>query len=78
MPLEWHSARRLAVLAISRKAGTMERARVFLLQRLEAFFQRIEESAGAWRERCAVCPDCGANRYAGKPCITFGAPEVTK
>lgn len=43
--------------------------RVFILQTLEAALQRLETWAGAMRERVAVCPDCGRNRYTGGPCV---------
>lgn len=31
----------------------------------------IEKTAGSMGERCAVCPDCGANRYTGKACYVI-------
>lgn len=43
--------------------------RIKTLQLLESLFGWIEQLAGRARERCAVCPDCGRNRYTDKPCI---------
>jgi hypothetical protein len=45
--------------------------RIRILQILETVFEWIEARAGKLREQCAVCPDCGANRYTGKPCIKY-------
>ena len=46
--------------------------RIKVLQALESFFQSVETLAGKMREACAVCPDCGRNRYTGQPCVKSG------
>ena len=46
--------------------------RIKILQALESFFQGLETMAGKMRERVAVCPDCGRNRYTGQPCVKSG------
>lgn len=43
--------------------------RIKTLQLLETLFERLETACGKMRERCAVCPDCGRNRYTGQPCV---------
>jgi len=43
--------------------------RIRFLQLLESLFESIEHTAGKLREYCAVCPDCGRNRYTGAPCV---------
>jgi len=35
---------------------------------LEQFFSWLSRWAERMAERCAFCPDCGRNRYTGKPC----------
>jgi hypothetical protein len=47
--------------------------RVWMLQVLESWFERLERYAGSARESVAVCPDCGRNRYTGAPCVNKGA-----
>ena len=57
---------------MARRKTTQEgRMRIRILQILEIVFERIETWSGKARERCAVCPDCGANRYTGKPCVKY-------
>jgi hypothetical protein len=43
--------------------------RIQVLQSLETIFALVESWASVLRERCAVCPDCGRNRYSGEPCV---------
>jgi len=38
-------------------------------QALERTFGVLADFFNGLRERCAVCPDCGRNRYTGQPCI---------
>lgn len=35
---------------------------------LETFFATLAQWAQNMSERCAICPDCGHNRYTGAPC----------
>ncbi len=43
--------------------------KIKLYQTLERVFSWIAEHAETLRERFAICPDCGENRYTGKPCV---------
>jgi hypothetical protein len=43
--------------------------RVKLLQLVERVLSCLAEWAENARQRCAVCPDCGRNRYSGPPCV---------
>jgi hypothetical protein len=43
--------------------------RIRVLQILEKFFNGLQVWAENMRQRCAVCADCGANRYTGAPCV---------
>lgn len=42
--------------------------RIKIAQCLESLFAAIERWAGAMRERVALCPNCGRNRYTGERC----------
>ena len=42
--------------------------KLWTLQFLEGFFGAVGDWAERMRQRCAICPDCGRNRYTGKPC----------
>lgn len=44
------------------------------LQLLEKIFEGLAHTFENLREVCAVCPDCGRNRYTGKPCVKASAP----
>jgi len=46
--------------------------KIKILQLLEALFGRIAEIARDLRERCAICLDCGGNRYTSPPCKNNG------
>jgi hypothetical protein len=46
--------------------------RIRILQFAEAFLQVIIPQLESLRERVAVCPDCGRNRYTGAPCVNNG------
>jgi hypothetical protein len=48
--------------------------KVCIYQALEALLQRIAEWAETARQRVAICPDCGENRYTGKACSTLYFP----
>jgi hypothetical protein len=43
--------------------------RIRILQTIEAILARLIPSLEALRERVAVCPACGRNRYTGAPCV---------
>jgi hypothetical protein len=43
--------------------------RIRILQTVEAILVRLIPSLEGLRERVAVCPDCGRNRYTGTPCV---------
>lgn len=45
--------------------------KIIILQTLERVFGTIASWATAMQERCAVCPDCGRNRYTGMACIVM-------
>ena len=45
--------------------------RIKTLQLLERILGAIIPVLESWREKVAVCPDCGRNRYTGEPCISF-------
>lgn len=47
--------------------------RILFLQDCEDFLSTIIPVLEKIRERVAVCPDCGANRYTGEPCIKYEA-----
>jgi hypothetical protein len=47
--------------------------RIQILQLLESFFDFVQRNAEELRTRCAVCPDCGRNRYRGAPCVGAGS-----
>lgn len=42
--------------------------KIKLMQAIEAFLLRLIPYLESLRERVAVCPDCGRNRYTGAPC----------
>lgn len=50
----------------------MRKLKIKLYPILENIFMLLEQVAGAAREHFAICTDCGANRYTGKPCVKFG------
>jgi len=41
----------------------------FIYELLEHFFGIVERTASRLRERSALCPDCGRNRYSSEPCV---------
>jgi len=43
--------------------------KIRLYQWLERVFAHLEDVASTMRERVAICPHCGQNRYSGPPCI---------
>ena len=43
--------------------------KIYTLQIIENLLTRIIPRLQSWRERVAICPDCGQNRYTGEPCI---------
>lgn len=45
--------------------------KVKALQLLERSFGWLGKRLTNLSERCAVCPDCGRNRYTGQPCIVL-------
>lgn len=47
----------------------MNHARIKTLQLLERVFGYLAKTFEDLRERCAVCPQCGQNRYTGKACV---------
>jgi hypothetical protein len=46
--------------------------RIKALQLLEKIFEGLAHAFEDLRTRVAVCPDCGQNRYTGKPCVNAG------
>ena len=42
--------------------------RVAVLSTAERFLARVAALAESWRERVAICPDCGRNRYRNPSC----------
>jgi hypothetical protein len=45
--------------------------KVKVFQALERIFAFLGKIFTAWSERCALCPDCGRNRYTGQSCIVM-------
>ncbi len=43
--------------------------KVRVYQELEFLFERLSALFETARQRFAICPDCGENRYTGKPCV---------
>lgn len=43
--------------------------RIKILQLLEALFRYFEAVAKELGDMCAVCQDCGRNRYTAPPCV---------
>jgi hypothetical protein len=52
--------------------GFLVNIRLRVLGLLERFFRWLEYAASDWGNRVAVCPDCGRNRYSGRPCVGEG------
>lgn len=46
--------------------------RIRILQFAETLLQAVIPHLESLRERVAVCPDCGRNRYTGAPCVNNG------
>jgi hypothetical protein len=44
--------------------------KIFIFQKLELIFDKLQAWAEAARCHFAVCPDCGENRYTGKACVS--------
>lgn len=44
------------------------RFRIAALFALDRVLARIAQHIETARERIALCPDCGRNRYTGRPC----------
>lgn len=42
--------------------------KIIIYGRLESFFHWLEHWAENRKEQFSICPDCGRNRYTGKPC----------
>lgn len=42
--------------------------RIYLAAMFERAFAALEYWAQDMRMRAALCPDCGRNRYTGRPC----------
>ena len=42
----------------------------------ELAFATLESIAAHMKEACAICPDCGRNRYRGKSCLRLPPDDV--
>ena len=52
--------------------------KIKLFQFLEGVLARLGKHIETARQKVAVCPDCGRNRYTGPPCVNFNTQEVSE
>ena len=56
-------------LEIQRRVSGLGQRDLIQVDWQSAAIRTVERGDRVPREACAVCPDCGRNRYTGQPCI---------